>query len=157
MMLGFGKKTLRVAAPLKGRVMDITAVPDPVFSEKMLGDGFAVEPSPEETTVAAPCAGEVILVAETKHAVALRANGVELLLHVGLDTAVLGGDGFQTLVGIGDQVVQGQPLLSFDRGILEAKGKSLITALVVTNAAEAVSRIEKDLAHPSAALTVTVK
>ncbi|MGP1470576.1 MAG: PTS sugar transporter subunit IIA [Schwartzia sp. (in: firmicutes)] len=157
MMLGFGKKTLRVAAPLKGRVMDITAVPDPVFSEKMLGDGFAVEPSPEETTVAAPCAGEVILVAETRHAVALCAQGVELLLHVGLDTAVLGGEGFQALVGVGDRVMTGQPLLSFDRGILEAKGKSLITALVVTNAAEAVSRMEKDLAHPSAALTVTVK
>lgn len=157
MILGWGEKKLGIAAPLHGRIMDITAVPDPVFGEKMIGDGFAVEPSLEENTVAAPCNGEVVLVADTKHAVALRAQGVEMLIHVGLDTAALGGEGFQALVRPGDQVSAGTPLLSFDRDILQAKGKSLVTVLVVTNEAEAVKKIAKDFTQPSAVLTVTVK
>lgn len=157
MMLGWGEKKLRIAAPLKGRLMDITAVPDPVFSEKMLGDGFAVEPSPEENAVVAPCDAEVVLVADTKHAVALRAQGVEMLIHVGLDTAVLGGEGFQALVRTGDQAAAGAPLLTFDRSVLQGKGKSLITVLVVTNEAEAVKTMAKDFNQPTAVLTVTVK
>ena len=157
MIPGWGEKKLGIAVPLHGRIMDITAVPDPVFGENMLGDGFAVEPSPEENTVAAPCDGEVVLVADTKHAVALRAQGVEMLIHVGLDTAALGGEGFQALVRSGDQVSAGTPLLSFDRDILQVKGKSLVTVLVVTNEAEAVKKIAKDFTQPSAVLTVTIK
>ena len=137
--------------------LDITAVPDPVFGEKMLGDGFAVEPSPEENAVVAPCDAEVVLVADTKHAVALRAQGVEILIHIGLDTAVLGGEGFQALVRTGDQAAAGTPLLTFDRSVLQGKGKSLITVVVVTNAAETIKTMAKDFNQPTAVLTVTVK
>lgn len=156
-MFGLGETKLRVAAPMKGRLMDIAAVPDPVFGEKMLGDGFAVEPSPDESAVVAPCDGEIVLVADTKHAVALRAKGVELLIHVGLDTAALCGEGFQALVRAGDQVTAGTPLLTFDRSVLQGKGKSLITVVVVTNATETVKTMAKDLTKPQAVLTVAVK
>lgn len=119
-MFGFGKRKLKLAAPVAGRIIDITEVADDVFSSKMMGDGFAVEPSAEADTIVAPCDGEVTLVAKTLHAVALRADGVELLIHVGLDTVELAGEGFHALVKAGDQVRRGTPLLQFDRAALVA-------------------------------------
>lgn len=155
-MFGFGKRKLKLAAPVAGRIIDITEVADDVFSSKMMGDGFAVEPSAEADTIVAPCDGEVTLVAKTLHAVALRADGVELLIHVGLDTVELAGEGFHALVKAGDQVRCGTPLLQFDRAALEAQGKRLTTMLVLTNEAEQVKSVEKHLDDPAAVLTVTV-
>lgn len=155
-MFGFGKRKLKLAAPVAGRIIDITEVADDVFSSKMMGDGFAVEPSAEADTIVAPCDGEVTLVAKTLHAVALRADGVELLIHVGLDTVELAGAGFHALVKAGDRVRRGTPLLQFDRAALEAQGKRLTTMLVLTNEAEQVKSVEKHLDDPAAVLTVTV-
>ncbi len=156
-MFGFGKKKIKLAAPVAGRIIDITEVADDVFSTKMMGDGFAVEPTDGADTIVAPCDGEVTLVAKTLHAVALQAEGLEILLHVGLDTVELEGQGFRALVQAGDKVQCGTPLLHFDRAAIEAQGKKLTTMLVLTNGAEKVKRLEKHLQEPEAVLTVEMK
>ena len=122
-----------------------------------MGDGFAVEPSPESDKIIAPCDGEIALLSDTKHAVAIRREGVEILIHVGLDTAALGGEGFTTLVKAGDRVHAAEPLLVFDRAVLEARGKKLTTVLVLTNQRDTVKNVAKDLANPAAVLTLTLK
>lgn len=154
-MFGFGKKRFKLAAPCRGRIIDITQVPDEVFSVKMMGDGFAVEPAEED--ICAPCDGKVVLVAATKHAVALERDGVQILLHAGLDTVDLNGKGLQTFVQQGDMVKQGQKLLTFDRAYLKSQQKPDVTMVVLTNAAEAVSKVEKNLQDSDAVLEITVK
>ncbi len=155
-MFGFGKKTLVLAAPVAGRIMDITAVGDPVFAGKVMGDGFAVEPSPDASAVVAPCDGEVMVVTETGHAVALRSQGAEILIHAGIDTVELKGRGFTALVKPGDRVKAGTPLLRFDRAAVLAAGKPLTTMVVVTNQADVVKNVEKNLDDPSGVLVLTL-
>ncbi|VBB05368.1 phosphotransferase system sugar-specific permease eiia type 1 [Lucifera butyrica] len=134
--------TLQLVKPVDGSLMDIKDVPDPVFNQLYMGDGVAV--NPEGNVITAPCAGEVVLVAKTLHAVALRAaNGVEILIHIGLDTVHLQGEGFTGHVKTGDMVKQGDALISFDRAYIEQQGKSLITPVVITNMDEKVKSIKK--------------
>ena len=136
-MFGFGKKKqFTIAAPVEGKIIDITDVADDVFSTKMMGDGFAVEPAGD--TVKAPCDGMVKLLAHTLHAVAIEREGVELLIHIGLDTVELEGKGFKALTKQGAMVKAGDPLVQFDRKTIEAAGKSLTTMLVITNADKSV-------------------
>src|SRR5687767_15922655 len=98
----------------------------------MLGEGAAIDPTSHE--LCAPCDGEVISVAAALHAVALRAaNGAEILVHVGIDTVALGGEGFTVHVRKGDRVRAGDLLTSFDLDQLASRARSLITPLVVTN------------------------
>lgn len=156
-MFGFGKKKLVLAAPFEGKIIDITQVNDPVFSEKMMGDGFAVEPAEGMDTLLAPCAAEVTLVPGTQHAVALKKDGVELLLHVGIDTVSLKGKGFTALVKEGDTVKRGTPLLKFDSTEITAAGKSCITMIVVTNQDDAVKKVEKNLGNASEVMTLELK
>lgn len=118
-----------------GTVLPITAVNDPVFSARTMGDGVAIEP--EESTIVAPVDGTVaVLLPDSAHAVGLRlADGAELLLHIGLDTVQLQGRGFKGLVDVGDSVRVGDPLLEFDPAVLGQAGYSPITMLVVLNPA----------------------
>ncbi len=154
-MFGFGKKKkITLAAPVPGRILDITAVPDAVFADKVMGDGFAVEP--EGDTVAAPCDAEVAFVPETRHAVALVRDGIELLIHVGIDTVALEGRGFTAFVKKGDRVKAGDPLLRFDAAVIRGAGKPLTTEIVVTNM-DAVESLRKNLADAAAVLTVEKK
>ncbi|ADV66202.1 glucose-specific PTS transporter subunit IIBC [Deinococcus maricopensis] len=121
--------------PLAGRVVPLADVPDPVFSGKMMGDGFAIDPSSGE--VVAPVSGEVVTLFPTGHAVGLRAdNGLEVLVHVGIDTVRLGGEGFTALVRQGDRVHAGQPLLRADLNVLRGRVPSLITPVIFTNLPE---------------------
>lgn len=123
---------LTLHSPLQGWCAPIDETPDEVFAQRLLGDGVAIDPTGD--TLHAPCDGEVISVATSKHAVALRAeNGAEILLHVGIDTVALGGQGFETLVQVGEHVRCGQPLLRFDLDALARSAKSLITPILVTN------------------------
>lgn len=123
---------LTLHSPLQGWCAPIDETPDEVFAQRLLGDGVAIDPTGD--TLHAPCDGEVISVATSKHAVALRAeNGAEILLHVGIDTVALGGQGFETLVQVGEHVRCGQPLLRFDLDALARGAKSLITPILVTN------------------------
>ena len=123
---------LTLLSPLRGWAASLTETPDAVFAQRLLGDGVAIDPT--AGTLHAPCDGEVISVAATRHAIALRtAEGAEILLHVGIDTVALGGVGFRTLVGQGERVSTGQPLMTFDLDVLARQAKSLITPMVVTN------------------------
>ncbi|MDF2873779.1 MAG: ptsG [Sporomusa sp.] len=145
MNLFASKKTVvRLYAPVKGRIIDITEVPDPVFAGLMLGDGLGVEPA--EGVIIAPCDGEIVLVAKTLHAVALRTQeGLEVLIHVGLDTVELGGQGFMAHVQAGDKVIRGDKLLTFNQEYVQSQGKSLLTPIVITNMADKVAGICKFL------------
>ncbi|SCZ36766.1 MULTISPECIES: phosphoenolpyruvate--protein phosphotransferase [unclassified Pseudomonas] len=125
-------KELTLSAPLSGPVLTLANVPDAVFASGAMGDGIAIDPLND--TLYAPCAGEVIHVARTGHAVTLRAdNGAELLLHLGLDTVELQGDGFSMLVKEGARVSNGQPLLRYDVDKVALRCKSLVSLLVITN------------------------
>ncbi|SMC50770.1 PTS sugar transporter subunit IIA [Sporomusa malonica] len=138
------KTVVTLYSPVKGRLMDITQVPDPVFAGRMMGDGLGVEPA--EGVINAPCSGEILLVPKTLHAVALKTGeGLEVLIHVGLDTVELGGQGFIAHVQPGDRVTRGDKLLTFNQDYIQSQGKSLITPIVITNMAEKVAGISKFL------------
>jgi multiphosphoryl transfer protein len=123
---------LTLVSPLRGWCAPLDETPDAVFAQRLLGDGVAIDPT--AGVLHAPCDGEIISVAAAGHAIALRAgNGAEILLHVGIDTVALGGEGFKVLVTVGARVRQGAPLLNFDLDVLARRAKSLITPLVITN------------------------
>jgi sugar PTS system EIIA component len=137
----FGKKeeqvkTLQLLAPMTGKAVSLSSVPDPVFSEKMMGDGVAIEPS--EGVVVSPVEGEILQVFPTKHAVGIRAkNGAELLIHIGLETVSLKGEGFETHVTQGDKVKEGDKLVTFDLSVISEKAKSTVTPVIITNTDQA--------------------
>ena len=117
---------------LDGKVMPIEEAPDDVFSQKIMGDGVAIEPSNTVVTAPADCDVSVVM-ADTGHACGLTlTNGVELLIHVGVDTVDMGGDGFKLLVNEGDHVKAGQKLIEFDPEKIKAAGHPCTTMLIVT-------------------------
>lgn len=123
------------SAPLTGKLLSIAEVPDQVFSQKMMGDGFAIEPA--EGIVVAPVDGEIVNLFPTKHAIGIRSKtGEEMLIHVGIDTVNLEGKGFEAFVSEGDQVRKGQKLLEFDLNFIKEKATSTITPIVFTNLPE---------------------
>lgn len=118
---------------LDGKVMPIEEAPDDVFSQKIMGDGLAIEPSNNVVTAPADCDVSVVM-ADTGHACGLSLpNGVELLIHVGVDTVDMGGDGFKLLVKEGDHAKAGQPLIEFDPAKIKAAGHPCTTMLIVTS------------------------
>ncbi|WP_042341552.1 glucose-specific PTS transporter subunit IIBC [Bacillus timonensis] len=122
-------------SPIKGELHPITDVPDEVFSGKMMGDGFAILPS--EGLVVAPEAGKIVNLFPTKHAIGLETlNGREILIHFGIDTVNLKGEGFETLVSQGDNVEKGQPLLKVDMEYVKQHVPSIMTPIVFTNLKE---------------------
>lgn len=131
-MFGFLKKDgNEVAAPVTGTCIRIEEVPDPVFSTKVMGDGFAV--IPDKDTAVAPMSGEIVMIAETGHAFGMKAkNGVELLVHIGLDTVALNGEGFTLLANQGSKVKMGDPVIRFDKKSMEEKGINMTTMVVFT-------------------------
>ncbi|HSP76710.1 MAG TPA: PTS glucose transporter subunit IIA, partial [Cryobacterium sp.] len=107
-------------------------IPDPVFSKGIVGLGVGIDPT--EDTVYAPAAGKVLVAQATGHAFGLRLDsGVEMLIHVGIDTVNLAGKGFTVKVAAGDRVEAGTPLVTFDRKVIEEAGYSLVTPVLVTN------------------------
>lgn len=122
-----------LVAPVAGKVIAMTEVPDPAFGSEMLGKGCAIWPAAE--TVASPVAGCVSVV--MPHAVGITAdNGAEVLVHVGIDTVSMQGDGFTGHVTQGDRVAAGQTLLDFDRAKIEAAGHKDCVVLAVSNSAD---------------------
>ena len=120
-----------VLQPVKGNVIAREAIPDDTFASGVLGDGVGIEPTDE--LVVAPFNGTISSVAESQHAVGIEANGMEMLIHVGVDTVNMKGDGFSCLVKEGDEVVAGQPLIRFDREKIRAAGYSDTVAVLLTN------------------------
>lgn len=122
-------------SPMDGKIINLTEILDPVFSEKMMGDGFAIEPLNGE--VVSPVNGTIEVVFPTKHAIGITANnGREILVHFGLDTVTLNGEGLEALVAKGDKVKAGQPILRVDIEAIKNKVPSLITPIIFTNLKE---------------------
>jgi len=129
---GPGATTL-VRAPLDGTIVDLAQVEDPAFARGMIGPGIAIAPT--STTIVSPLAGTVVLLFATKHAVAIMSpTGVEVLVHVGMDTVQLKGAGFEAHVTRGQEVQVGTPLITFDPAVIASAGHPLTTPVVVTNA-----------------------
>ena len=119
-------------APLSGVVWPLERIPDPVFAQKMVGDGASIDPI--DAVLVAPCDGDVLSLHPAGHAITLRtAEGAEILLHIGIDTVALKGQGFHPMVSAGDTVRVGAPLISFDLDYLATHAKSLLTQVVITN------------------------
>jgi PTS system glucose-specific IIA component len=142
----FGKKELKkeetLFAPLNGKVVDIEQVPDPTFSQKLMGEGIAIEPA--DGTVVSPVNGEIIQFFHTKHAIGIRSEtGLEILIHVGLETVMLNGEGFTGHVQVGDKVKVGDRLITFDLEFIKENAASSITPIVITNM-DIVQSIEKN-------------
>lgn len=135
-MFNFLKKNknneIKLVSPITGKTIDLSAVPDPVFSQKLAGDGIAIDPTGD--VIVAPADGELTLVFKTMHAFAITlSNGAELLIHIGIDTVSLNGEGFEQLVEAGTTVKAGTPIIKIDRDFILSKGLSLITPLLITN------------------------
>lgn len=129
-------KEIELKAFLSGKLIPIEEVKDGVFSEKMLGEGVAIEPDSDE--LLAPADGEIAVVMEgSYHAVGMNlADGTQILLHIGLDTVNMKGDGFLCHVKTGDKVKCGQKLISFDRNKIKEANYRDVTILVVTEPGE---------------------
>ena len=127
-------KNVAISSPLQGEVMPLSQVPDEVFSSGMMGQGVAIMPT--DNKVYAPFDGKVAMVTGSKHAIGLTAdNGIELLIHVGLDTVQLNGAPFNYKVAEGDRFKAGDVLLEFDLAAIKRAGLSPITPIIVTNSA----------------------
>src|SRR5688500_9055589 len=121
-----------VLSPFGGWCAPLEEVPDAAFAQRMLGDGVAIDPTGHE--LRAPCDGEIISVAAARHALALRtAEGAEILVHVGIDTVGLAGEGFEVRVRKGDRVRAGDLLLTVDLEQVSRKSPSLMSPVIVTN------------------------
>ncbi|MEW4370863.1 glucose-specific PTS transporter subunit IIBC [Paenibacillus kandeliae] len=124
-----------IVAPADGELLSITEVPDPVFSQKMTGDGFAILPS--NGKIASPVNGKVFNVFPSKHAIGIMSEtGKEILVHVGVNTVKLKGQGFNVLVAEGDDVMAGQPILEVDLEYVKANAPSIITPVIFSNLPE---------------------
>ncbi len=136
-MFGFGKKRVILLAPLSGRVVSLEEVPDPVFAERMAGDGVAVEPDPAgDGMVVAPCAGELVALFATGHAFGIRTpEGVEVLVHIGVETVALREEGFVRLAAEGDRGAAGDPIVRCDFDAIRTRAPSALSLVLVTNMA----------------------
>lgn len=130
-----------LVAPATGKLIPLEEVPDPVFGQKMMGEGLAIDPS--EGVIVAPIDAEVATIIGSKHAIGLKTkNNTEILIHVGLETVAMGGEGFEVFVKEGDQVKQGDKLITFNLDLIREKAKSTITPVIITNT-DAQEKIEK--------------
>lgn len=133
----------KVLAPVKGKVIPLEEVNDSAFSSKVMGQGIAI--IPEENTIVAPFNGTVSALFPTKHAIGLTSEaGMELLIHVGIDTVELNGKYFESLVATGDTVKAGQPLLTVDFAAVKAAGYDTVIPIVVTNSDTFIDVVPKD-------------
>ena len=125
-------RQIALVAPLSGILVPLERVPDPVFAQRTVGDGVSIDPT--SCDVLAPAAGRVTLLHRAAHALAITTDeGVEILIHIGVDTVSLNGKGFTARVSQGDRVAAGQPLISFDADLIARSAPSLLTQVLVTN------------------------
>lgn len=129
------KEELELAAVADGRCISLEEVNDPVFSGKTLGDGVAIVP--EDSVITAPCDGQLTMIADTLHAFGItREDGLELMVHVGIDTVKLGGEGFEALAAQGSEVKKGAPVIRFNEALMKEKGIDMTTMLILLNPAQ---------------------
>lgn len=119
-------------APFSGKTVELASVPDPVFAEKLTGDGLAIELASD--TVLAPCDGVISLFFDTKHAFAITTDdGIQILVHVGLDSIILNGEGLTALKKSGDRVKAGTPIIKIDLDVLKKNAINMISPVLVVN------------------------
>jgi PTS system glucose-specific IIA component len=137
----FFSKEIIIKSPFSGRVIPIEKVPDAVFSKKMMGEGIAVEPN--EGIAVSPISGEVAVLFPYGHAFGIKTEeGLELLIHIGIDTVELKGAGFKKLIKQHDKVKTGDKLIEFDINFIKEKAPSIISPVVIVNV-QAVKKINK--------------
>ncbi|MGV8146056.1 MAG: PTS glucose transporter subunit IIA [Alkaliphilus sp.] len=125
-------KSRDIFAPMSGEVINIEKVPDEVFSEKMVGDGIAIEPN--DGIVVSPCDGKIVQLFPTNHAIGIETEeGLQILIHLGIDTVELKGEGFNSYVHNGDYVKIGDKILEIDLDYCKKMGKATISPVVITN------------------------
>ena len=151
---------IQIRAALDGQAVSITEVPDPIFSQKMMGDGAAI--LPENGTIVSPVDGELMMIAPTRHAYGFKAeDGTEILVHVGLETVGLNGEGFTVLKEAGSKVKAGEPVAKVDLDFLKEKGLNPITPVVITGGVDKDATIEVCFgpvkAGQDSVLTITAK
>jgi len=123
---------MEIFAPVNGKIVALEDVPDPVFSQKMMGEGIAITPS--DGHFVSPVNGKVIQVPDTKHAVGVLADdGSEVLIHIGLETVGLKGEGFDAKVKVDDEVTVGQPLIEADLNYIQEHADNIVTPIIITN------------------------
>ena len=127
------KKKIKLTSPMTGEIVDITDTSDPVFSGKMVGDGVTIIPT--DGDVLAPMDGKIIQMFDTGHALAIESNGIQVLIHLGLDTVELNGQGFTKIAREGQEVKQGDLLIKVDLEKIKALGKSTESPMVIVEAA----------------------
>jgi glucose-specific phosphotransferase system IIA component len=132
-MFGFMKnKKVKIIRPVKGNIVEISEVPDMAFSQKMLGDGFAIIPT--EGMIKAPVSGQIVQIFPTNHAFGIRTEeGLEILIHIGIDTVELNGEGFERQLEPEQYVKVGDPIIKVDLEYIKSKGKNIITPIVFTS------------------------
>lgn len=129
-MFNFFTKSLSILAPISGKSINLNEVPDPIFAEKLAGEGIAIDST--EDIVVAPCDGTISFIVNSRHAfVITTASGIEILVHVGIDTVSLNGEGFEVLQPVNTKVTAGTPILKLNRSFIESKGISLITPVLI--------------------------
>lgn len=142
----FKKPKLDVYAPISGKLKDITEVPDPVFNQKMVGDGVAIEPANGE--IVSPIDGEIVQIPDSKHAIGLKdKNGIEILIHIGLETVSLNGHGFTSKVVEGDTVKVGDPLMVMDLSFVQEHAEGTITPVLIPDSNKHGYEIKKEDIH----------
>ncbi|USE35649.1 PTS glucose transporter subunit IIA [Endozoicomonas sp. SCSIO W0465] len=128
-------------APLTGKIIPIEDVPDPVFADKVVGDGLAIDPT--GNVMVAPCDGVIGKIFETNHAFSMETpSGVELFVHFGIDTVELKGEGFKRIAKEGQQIKTGDPVVEVDLTLLKEKARSVVTPIVISNMDD-VSHLDK--------------
>ncbi|HET7641821.1 MAG TPA: PTS glucose transporter subunit IIA [Ktedonobacteraceae bacterium] len=128
-----------VLAPLDGKVVELENVPDEVFAQKMVGDGVAIDPAGQ--VAVAPIAGDLVKLFPGGHAFGISTSaGVELIVHLGLDTIELKGEGFENIASEGQKVKAGTPIVRFDRATIERKGKVMLSPVVSTGTGTIIRR-----------------
>ncbi|EID42980.1 PTS glucose transporter subunit IIA [Parageobacillus thermoglucosidasius] len=134
-------RAVEIHSPLDGEAIPLEEVPDPVFAQKMMGDGLAI--IPKNGKVVSPINGKVVQIFPTKHAVGLVSEeGLEILIHIGLETVELNGEGFEVEVNAGETVKVGDPLINVDLDYLEQKHKEIVTPIIITNMLDKVGDLE---------------
>lgn len=126
------QKDILIYIPARGKVVELDKVPDEVFASRMIGDGIAF--IPYSGIIKAPCDGKIVQIFPTNHALGLvTEEGLEMIIHMGVDTVELKGEGFERLVEEQQDVVKGDPLMKMDLRLIEERGKEIITPIVITN------------------------
>lgn len=127
------KETL-IKSPVNGLAISLNKVPDNIFSSGMMGKGLGFVS--KDAKVFAPCDGKIVMIAPTKHAIGIRNNGIEILIHVGMDSCSLNGEGLNVLVKTGEQVREGDLLLTYNLEYMKEKGIDMTIPMVITNSNE---------------------